>query len=241
MFQLIIAAFTMGLIGSFHCVGMCGPLALSLPLNNDSFLSKFSGALLYNAGRIVTYAVFGFVFGVIGKSFALFGYQQWLSVILGVVIIFFIVLPKSVTGFKKKNFVMNFFEQLRSSLGQLFFKKNYSSLFSIGLLNGLLPCGLVYMAAAGATATGDIVSSIFFMAFFGLGTLPIMWSVAFFGNYVSIGIRQKIRRAYPYMMMLMACLLILRGMGLGIPYVSPKVVASEKVMQSCVAMPEKNK
>ena len=90
MFQLIIAAFTMGLIGSFHCVGMCGPLALSLPLNNDSFLSKFSGALLYNAGRIVTYAVFGFVFGVIGKSFALFGYQQWLSVILGVVIIFFI-------------------------------------------------------------------------------------------------------------------------------------------------------
>ena len=239
MFQLIIAAFTMGLIGSFHCVGMCGPLALSLPINSDSFWSKFSGALLYNAGRIVTYSMFGFVFGVIGKSFALFGFQQWLSVMLGVIIILFIVLPKHITGFKKKNFVLNFFEQLRSSLGQLFFKKNSSSLFSIGLLNGLLPCGLVYMAAAGAVATGDIASSIFFMAFFGLGTLPIMWSVTFFGNYVSISIRQKIRKAYPYMMMLMACLLILRGMGLGIPYVSPKVAKGEKVMQNCVAMPEK--
>ncbi len=239
MFQLIIAAFTMGLAGSFHCVGMCGPLALSLPINNDSFFSKFSGALLYNAGRIVTYSMFGLVFGFIGKSFALFGYQQWLSVILGIIIILFIVLPKRVTTFKKKNFVMNFFERLRLSLGQLFFKKNYSSLFSIGLLNGLLPCGLVYMAAAGAVATGDITNSILFMAFFGLGTLPIMWTVAFFGNYVSIGIRQKIRKAYPYLMMLMACLLILRGMGLGIPYVSPEAVTDKKVMQNCIAIPEK--
>ena len=239
MVQLIIAAFTMGLIGSFHCVGMCGPLALSLPINNDGFWPKFSGALLYNAGRIVTYSMFGLVFGVIGKSFALFGYQQWLSVILGVIIILFIVLPKRVTTFKKKNFVLIFFEKLRASLGQFFLKKTYSSLFSIGLLNGLLPCGLVYMAAAGAVATGDIVSSISFMVFFGLGTLPIMWTVAFFGNYVSIGIRQKIRKAYPYMMLLMACLLILRGMGLGIPYVSPKAVANEKVMQNCIAIPEK--
>ena len=238
MIQLIIAAFAMGLLGSFHCVGMCGPLALSLPLNNDSFWSKFSGALLYNSGRIVTYSVFGLVFGAIGKSVALFGYQQWLSVILGVLIIVFIILPKRISSFSNNNYVMQFFEKIRSSLGQLFFKRNNASLFSIGLLNGLLPCGLVYMAAAGAVAAGDIINSVFFMAFFGLGTLPVMWSVAFFGNYVSIGIRQKIRKAYPYMMMLMACLLILRGMGLGIPYVSPKVDVEKKVIQSCCAKPD---
>ena len=238
MIQLIIAAFAMGLLGSFHCVGMCGPLALSLPLNNDSFWSKFSGALLYNSGRIVTYSVFGLVFGAIGKSVALFGYQQWLSVILGVLIIVFIILPKRISSFSNNNYVMQFFEKIRSSLGQLFFRKNNASLFSIGLLNGLLPCGLVYMAAAGAVAAGDIINSVFFMAFFGLGTLPVMWSVAFFGNYVSIGIRQKIRKAYPYMMMLMACLLILRGMGLGIPYVSPKVDVEKKVIQSCCAKPD---
>ncbi|GAB2816610.1 sulfite exporter TauE/SafE family protein [Ferruginibacter profundus] len=238
MVQLIFAAFAMGLLGSFHCVGMCGPLALSLPLSSDGNWAKFSGAFLYNAGRVVTYSVLGLVFGALGKSVALFGYQQWLSVILGVLIIVFIILPKRIASFNNNNFLLSFFEKIRAALGQLFFKKNYSSLFSIGLLNGLLPCGLVYMAAAGAVATGDIGNSVLFMAFFGLGTLPVMWSVAFFGNYVSIGIRQKIRKAYPYMMMLMACLLILRGMGLGIPYVSPKADVEKKEIKSCCAKPD---
>ena len=237
MIQLILAAFTMGLLGSFHCVGMCGPLALSLPLKDDSVLSKFSGGLLYNAGRIVTYSLFGLLFGIIGKSVALFGFQQWLSILLGVLIIFFVILPKRVSSFNNNNFVLNYFGKIRSSFGKLFSQKNYSSLFSIGLLNGLLPCGLVYMAAAGAVATGDIMNSIFFMAFFGLGTLPMMWSIAFFGNYVGIGLRQKIRKAYPYMMMLIACLLILRGMGLGIPYVSPGIGIEKKGVINCCAKP----
>ncbi|MEI7734512.1 MAG: sulfite exporter TauE/SafE family protein [Ferruginibacter sp.] len=239
MYQLLIAATAMGMLGSFHCVGMCGPLALSLPLKNDSAATKFFGAMLYNSGRIVTYAVFGLVFGLIGTSVALFGYQQWLSVILGISILVFMLLPKKITAVKNKNSVLDFFEKLRQALGQLFFKKTRSSLFAIGLLNGLLPCGLVYMAAAGAVATGDLLSSVLFMAFFGLGTLPVMWSIAFFGNYVSMGIRQRIRKLYPYMMLLMACLLILRGMGLGIPYVSPKTGIEKKVVHECYAIPGK--
>ncbi len=239
MYQLLIAACAMGMLGSFHCVGMCGPLALSLPLKNDSAATKFFGAMLYNAGRIVTYAAFGLVFGLIGQSVALFGYQQWLSVILGISILVFLLLPKKITAVKNKNSILEFFEKLRQALGQLFFKKTRYSLFAIGLLNGLLPCGLVYMAAAGAVATGDLLSSVLFMAFFGLGTLPVMWSIAFFGNYVSMGIRQRIRKLYPYMMMLMACLLILRGMGLGIPYVSPKTGIEKKVVHDCYAIPEK--
>lgn len=229
MVQMIIAAFTMGMLGSFHCVGMCGPIALSLPLNTNSNWGKFSGALFYNAGRIVTYAVFGFVFGIIGKSIALFGYQQWLSIILGILIITIILLPKK-SSFLNNNLILIFFGKVRGALGKLFSKKNYSSLFSIGLLNGLLPCGLVYMAAAVAIAEGNVENSIIFMAFFGLGTLPMMWSIAFFGNYVSIGIRQKIRKAYPYMMTLLACLLILRGLGLGIPYISPKVINEKQAV-----------
>jgi sulfite exporter TauE/SafE len=237
MTTIMLAAFTMGLLGSFHCVGMCGPLALSLPLSSDSLWAKFSGGLLYNAGRVVTYSFFGLLFGVIGKSVALFGFQQWLSVILGILIIIFVILPKRVAFFNNNNFVLKYLERLRSALGRLFSIKNYSSLFSIGLLNGLLPCGLVYMAAAAAVATGNVLNSIFFMAFFGLGTLPMMWSIAFFGNYVGVGLRQKIRKAYPYMMTLMACLLILRGMGLGIPYVSPKVDSKDKAIHSCCARP----
>ena len=237
MSQLIFAAFMMGLLGSFHCVGMCGPLALSLPIDSGRRSARFTGVLLYNTGRILTYSVFGLIFGLIGKSAAFFGFQQWLSIILGLLIILFVVLPKRFSIFHNKNFVLPFFDKIRSSLGQLFSRKKYSSLFFIGILNGLLPCGLVYMAAAGAVATGEVSGSILFMAFFGLGTLPMMWSIAFFGNYVSIGIRQKIRRAYPYLVTFMACLLILRGMGLGIPYLSPEIKKERPNIIECCAKP----
>lgn len=240
MMQLVVVAFSIGMLGSFHCVGMCGPLALSLPLSNNGFFAKFSGALLYNAGRIVTYSFFGLLFGLIGKSFALFGFQQWLSIIMGVLILFFIILPKKTQLFKQANGAIVFFEKLRSYLGKLFSIKNSSSLFAIGLLNGLLPCGLVYMAVAGAVATADVLNSVLFMAFFGLGTVPVMWSIAFLGNYIGVGIRQKIRKAYPYMMALMACMLILRGMGLGIPYISPKMDTEKHVVQSCCAKPDES-
>ncbi len=241
MSQLLIAAFMMGLLGSFHCVGMCGPLALSLPINSDTVWSKFSGSLLYNIGRIVTYSLFGLLFGIIGKSVSMFGYQQWLSIIIGLLIILIVIVPKRYLKFSNKNFSLAFFEKVRASLGQLFVKKNYSSLFAIGLLNGLLPCGLVYIAAAGAIASGDVLKAVLFMAFFGLGTLPMMWSVAFWGNYVSIGFRQKIRKAYPYMMVLIASMLIIRGMGLGIKYVSPRVDIEKKEVINCCAKPTEQK
>lgn len=236
MLQLFIIAFMMGIAGSFHCVGMCGPLALSLPLSKDSFYAKFSGALLYNAGRVVTYSFFGLAFGLVGNTVALFGFQQYLSIFAGILIIVFISIPKRYTSINT-GFVNHFFGKIRAVIGRLFSSKNQSSLFAIGLLNGLLPCGLVYMAIAAAIATGDMGKSIFFMAAFGLGTLPVMWSVAFFGNYIGIALRKKIRSAYPYMMMLMACLLILRGIGLGIPYVSPKLTADKKEIRGCCTKP----
>lgn len=237
MIQLLIAAFTMGMLGSFHCVGMCGPLALSLPLKSNSAIDKFTGALLYNVGRIITYAAFGILFGAVGKSLSLFGFQQWLSIIIGIVILVFIILPKRLLLFQQHNVLLRILEQIRLYLGNLFLQKNNTSLFSIGLLNGLLPCGLVYMAAAGSIATMDITRGVLFMVFFGLGTLPIMWSIAFFGNYIGVSIRIKIRKVYPYMMMLMACLLILRGLGLGIPYVSPKVEVKTQSVKGCCHKP----
>ncbi|MBK7122455.1 MAG: sulfite exporter TauE/SafE family protein [Chitinophagaceae bacterium] len=234
MISLFLVAFSIGIVGSFHCVGMCGPLALSLPLSQNSLMAKFSGALLYNAGRIVTYSAFGLVFGLIGQTAALFGFQQWLSIVAGAIILLFIIMPKKYTINRMvSGKATSFFTGLRNRLGLLFTKKNNSSLFVIGLLNGLLPCGLVYMAVAGAIAAGDVFSSVMFMASFGLGTLPVMWSIAFFGNYIGVSVRQKIRRAYPFMMALMACLLILRGMGLGIPYVSPELNTQKTEVHGC--------
>ncbi len=233
MTGLFITAFILGALGSVHCVGMCGPIALSLPVVNKGNNSKFTSVLLYNMGRVVTYAAFGILFGTIGKTFALFGFQQWLSISLGGLIIIFLVLPKKSKVFQKTNIFIHFFYKIRTGLGKLFKKRNYKSVFFIGLLNGLLPCGLVYMAVAGAIATASILNSALFMAFFGLGTFPMMLSVSFFGSFINVNARQKIRAAYPYLMFLMACLLIIRGLGLGIPYLSPEGLANTRTAILC--------
>ena len=162
MTAIFFTALTLGMIGSFHCIGMCGPLAFSLPLGNSGDFAKFTGAFLYNIGRVVTYSTLGLLFGLVGKSFSLFGFQQWLSITVGVVILFFLFLPKKWVHNTGKHFLFTKYTYtVRSAIGQLFLKKNYQSLFAIGVLNGLLPCGLIYMAIAGATSTADLFKSAF--------------------------------------------------------------------------------
>jgi uncharacterized protein len=221
MISVLIAAFVMGAIGSMHCIGMCGPIALSLPVVTNSHSSRFVSTLLYNMGRIITYAMLGLLFGAIGMTFRLFGFQQLLSITLGVLILFFIFFPKN--HFAKENPVVNILKSMRAILGKLFYKKNYQSVFSIGLLNGLLPCGLVYIALAGATETASPLKSSLFMAAFGLGTLPLMWTLSFFGSFMNIKIRTGIKKLYPVFMFAVAVLLILRGLDLKIPYLSPSL------------------
>lgn len=221
MIALITTAIILGALGSAHCIGMCGPIALSLPVVADNHYSKFLGALLYNAGRVLTYACIGLLFGLAGKSFSLFGFQQILSVSMGVIIILFLIFPPKKNLLTQNKHIASFFADIRNKIGILFTKRNYSSLFMIGLLNGLLPCGLVYLAIAGAVATSDPLKSSVFMASFGLGTLPLMWAIAFFGSFINLHTRKILNKAYPYMMGIMACLLIIRGLGLNIPYISP--------------------
>ena len=221
MIALITTAIILGALGSAHCIGMCGPIALSLPVVADNNYSKFLGALLYNAGRVLTYACIGLLFGLAGKSFSLFGFQQILSVSMGVIIILFLIFPPKKNLLTQNKPFASFFADIRNKIGILFTKRNYSSLFMIGLLNGLLPCGLVYLAIAGAVATSDPLKSSVFMASFGLGTLPLMWAIAFFGSFINLHTRKILNKAYPYMMGIMACLLIIRGLGLNIPYISP--------------------
>jgi len=233
MTGLIIAALIMGGIGSVHCIGMCGPLALSLPVVSNNHSSRFISTLLYNTGRVAMYALLGAIFGMIGMSFALFGFQQWLSVILGVTILVFIILPKHNSVFKH-NAILLFFDKLRGALGQLFARKNYRSVFFIGLMNGLLPCGLVYMAIAAAVSTASVLKSSLFMAAFGMGTLPVMWSIAFFGGFINMNVRRNIKRLYPYVMVLVAVMLIVRGLGLHIPYMSPAFDHENNIKQQVI-------
>lgn len=232
MVNIMVLAMVTGMLGSLHCIGMCGPLALALPLGNRGPAARFTGTLLYNTGRALTYTLLGLVMGLIGQSFALFGLQQYLSIAAGVLIILFLVVSRK-KGVASSRGLAPFFTSVRTRIGRLFSSESNGAIFIIGMLNGLLPCGLVYIALASATATGDILESMVFMAFFGLGTLPAMWTLAFFGHSIGLSVRRGIRRFYPYMVTLMACLLILRGMGLGIPYVSPALHADKKVVECC--------
>lgn len=227
-------ALTLGFLGSFHCVGMCGPIALALPLNRSSFFSKFFGALLYNFGRALTYALMGGLFGLIGQSLVLAGYQKALSITLGVAILLMVLLPSSVvTRFRITSFIYSYIGTVKQKLAILFQRSSYSSLFFIGTLNGLLPCGLVYLGIAGAIATGNSLQGSFFMFLFGLGTIPAMLSLTLLSSSISLNFRNKIRKAVPIFVVLMAVLLILRGLNLGIPYVSPVMSSTVPECSKC--------
>ena len=234
--EIIITALTLGLLGSLHCVGMCGPIALALPVVSNSTWSRVRGIFTYNFGRAFTYTILGIVFGLLGKTFIIAGYQQALSISLGVLILLVLLMP--LFNSHSSKFTSVIFKpvvKLKSALGKLFAKKSYSSLFSIGVLNGLLPCGLVYTAVAGAIAVADPIKAAGFMALFGLGTIPAMLGLSLAGQKISMGLRNNFRKASMVFVSAMAVLLILRGMNLGIPYVSPQLDKHNCTVHQCCA------
>lgn len=214
----LLAAISLGFLGSFHCIGMCGPIALALPVHNKPPALKYALIVLYNLGRITAYSVFGLLAGIVGQSFAMAGLQQGLSIGIGVILLFSVFLT-----FKNSFSGMGFFLWIKMSLNRLFSRGTQSSLFLIGFLNGLLPCGLVYVGIAGAVATGDIIKGALFMAAFGAGTAPMMFALPLIKSNISVSAKSKIRKATPVMVTVMALLLIVRGLNLGIPYISPQI------------------
>ncbi len=229
---LIIAGFTIGIVGSFHCVGMCGPIALSLPIYDVPTWKKIAFISLYNIGRIIAYSLLGALFGLVGMQFFIGGYQQILSISLGVIILFFLIFSRfSSANIPFINYFTNF---IKKQLGALLrSNKKFYTYILIGFFNGFLPCGLVYVAIAGAVATGSVLNSALFMAAFGLGTFPIMFAVTVLGKYISMYWRNQMRRAVPVFVGAMAILLILRGLNLGIPFISPEMVATPNGTESC--------
>lgn len=220
LFAVMISGFSIGLIGSFHCVGMCGPLALSLPIHHLSRFYKSAAVLLYNVGRAFSYGAIGLLFGLLGQGFALFKLQQYLSIFAGLLIL--AILLNHQFGSLKINPLSKFTTAVKLKLSTyLKSEKSLSSYFSIGIINGFLPCGLVYVALATALASGSLLNSSLLMFFFGLGTLPMMALTMVLGKFISSGLRIRFNKMIPNITMVIAILLILRGLNLGIPYVSP--------------------
>lgn len=221
--MFLLAAISLGFLGSFHCIGMCGPIALTIPVKRTSSWSIISGSMVYNAGRVITYFLLGLFFGLLGQGFVLAGGQSVLSVTLGILILLVLFFPRFAARYGNSGVIFQLLGKLKSKLRELFGIHTMRSLLFIGLLNGLLPCGLVYLGIAGAVATGNVLKGALFMAAFGAGTLPAMLAVTIARDYISIRFRQGIRRVMPVLVGAMAVLLILRGMNLGIPYVSPSI------------------
>jgi uncharacterized protein len=230
--MLLWTAFVLGLLGSFHCAGMCGPIALALPLNRGNWVNRISGAVLYNSGRIVTYVILGALFGMLGKGIQLAGFQLWASIVIGVVMIVMVLFPMIFGSRISLNQLFGgYTHKLFSRFHALFQAGSATSFFGIGLLNGILPCGLVYVGVAGAINTGDITNAMLYMALFGLGTAPVMLTISLIGNFLSIAVRNRINRITPYVVILLGVLFILRGLSLGIPYISPKGEALTPVVE----------
>ncbi len=217
-------AFMLGLAGSAHCAGMCGPIALALPTGGRRGLALVPNRVAYNLGRVTTYCLMGVVFGLIGRSLALAGVQRWVSIGLGVAILIGLFVARAralAIGIAVP------VAWLKSALGRLLHQQTLVSQYSLGMLNGLLPCGLVYIACVGAAATGGLLSGVEYMLAFGLGTAPMMLALGLAGQALPLGFRLRLQKLIPVCLALVAVLLILRGLALGIPYLSPDLTGDQ--------------
>jgi sulfite exporter TauE/SafE len=218
---MLYSAFIFGLISSFHCIGMCGPIAMMLPVDRSNEAKKITQIITYHIGKLTAYGTLGLIFGLLGRSFYLAGMQQQLSIIVGILMILVAVIPEKV--FAKYNFskpVYRVITKVKSSLGQQFKNKSYKSLFTIGLLNGFLPCGMVYVALFGAIAMQNVSLGIGYMILFGIGTIPMMVAVVYASGLISFSFRGTIQKAIPLVAVIIGMLFIIRGLGLDIPIIT---------------------
>jgi sulfite exporter TauE/SafE len=229
MSALIITGFIIGLTSNLHCIGMCGPIAMAIPVDRSSNAKMLFGALQYNFGRVLVYAILGAIVGSIGLTFNTFGILQWMSIVAGVLLIVYAwrkylssIIVAKVPG-------VNITSTLNKLLGKVIRSNSPAKLLFLGALNGLLPCGMVFFALSNAILTGEIMSSALAMAAFGVGTLPAMIAVTFASNKVSASMRSKFNKAVPYMLTIVGLLIVLRGMNLNIPFISPKLNFTEQV------------
>jgi len=231
-------ALITGLVTSLHCIGMCGPIAVALPLGKKSWSHRLAGSLTYNVGRTLTYGILGAIFGLLGQGIQMAGFHQWASIIIGVLMILSVIFPALFKDKRKiESFMFGYTGKLISKFRKLFSISSFPSLFLIGLLNGLLPCGPVYVAIAGALNTGDMINGIIYMIIFGIGTIPIMLAIPMLGNIIGTKIRKKFSWILSTFIVLLGILFILRGLSLGIMYISPKAKMLEphiiKKHQNC--------
>ncbi|MES2809474.1 MAG: sulfite exporter TauE/SafE family protein [Bacteroidota bacterium] len=212
-------AFFIGLFGSAHCIGMCGPLAFAIPVANNNWWRILGDKVLYNSGRIISYTALGLLIGFVGRQLWLNGLQQGLSLFSG----FLIIMAGLSRMFKMRLSKSAFINTTLSPINRLltYALQHRSGHLVIGILNGFLPCGFVYIALIGAINTDSPTAAAQYMFWFGLGTFPLMLLATVSSGLIGPHLRKRINIAMPYLMVCLGFWFILRGLELNIPYLSP--------------------
>lgn len=230
MLAILVSAFSLGILGSLHCMGMCGPLVMSLPFQRARNGHVIPASINYHIGKAFAYSLFGVIAGSIGQGFAFFKWQQVLSIVAGIVLLLITFLPYLKNKIKLGLPIQKGFNKLFALTAN---QTDLKYFLAFGFLNGLLPCGLVYTAIAGAAVTATPLNGMLFMLFFGLGTIPSLTSIILFQHKMGPRVRTYLFRSSYYISIIIGVLLILRGFNLGIPYVSPHMNQETKEMDCC--------
>lgn len=231
LLQVIVAGLVLGMGSSLHCIGMCGPLSLLLPVHHYSTTKRIAAIILYQMGRVITYMILGLMIGLAGRSFWLSGYQQILSIVAGSLVIFFAILYYIHRVRINIPIITSWYRFVQSLIMKTITAK--TGLFNfllMGAANGLLPCGMVYLAAIASMGLSELLQSVALMGAFGFGTMPAMMLVGFGGRWISVKHRLSIKNVMPFFVAVTGALLILRGLNLGIPFISPQAIPGSSVI-----------
>jgi len=233
MNPMLATALVLGAAGSAHCIGMCGPIALAVPSMGTSSGSRWASALILNAGRLFTYVLLGAAIGTFGQGLRLVGSQQMVSIVAGAVLLLSVLIPGLLERWSPNGRIALFISRLRSTIAKNLRRTAPEAIFLTGLLNGMLPCGLVYAALLAATSMENVIGSMGYMALFALGTWPALIALRMSGGMIGQATRTKLRQAAPFLVAGLAVMMILRGLELGIPLISPPSITSPAQVNAC--------
>ncbi len=224
---MIWAALLLGLGGSLHCAAMCGPLVFSVQ-TNWNIMGLNPHIILYHLGRISGYLLLGLAFSLVQVPVQLFDLQQYISLVSGILLLLF-VFKQYIPGLKQLMPWIS--KKLSTAMSRNYGRKN--SLPIVGFLNGLLPCGLSYAAAAVSISQPNVTQSLIFMLFFGIGTLPLFLVGSYLGKKLKFSFFKNVNKYVNYSMILIGVLLVIRGSGLNIPYLSPDIAPETGEVECC--------
>ncbi len=221
------SSFLLGIGSSLHCLGMCGPLMMAVPFPESGAGRSFK--VLYFLGKALAYGVLGALIGLLGLR-AIWGEaQQYVAIAAGVLIILMVLFPL----LKPKTLKFPFQKTFTQVFNRMKEQPRWWHFVQLGFLNGLLPCGMVYIALTAALASGSPFEGFIAMMLFGIGTSPVLWLVAVMKGKISFSLRQKLKPVSIGISLVVGLLLVARGLNLGIPYISPKMNTANVEQQSC--------